>query len=175
MEFLTRQNIVRIPADRVKGLILTIKTILSQAQISARTLLSLLGKLNAAGDFILLGRLHLRSLQMCLLSVWKPHILPLDHQVTINSIIKFHLKRWMNTKRFVQGMPIHSLDPKIFLYADAGHFDWVAHLEPMSILSWSMVERPIPAPYQHVIIAKRFAVLFSLDLDVMPTSNLSAN
>ena len=30
---------------------------------------------------VLLGRLHLQPLQMCLLSVWRPHILPLDCQV----------------------------------------------------------------------------------------------
>ena len=35
MEFLTQQNIVRVPADRVETLILTIKTILSQTQVSA--------------------------------------------------------------------------------------------------------------------------------------------
>ena len=87
---------------------------------------------------------------MCLLSVWKPHILPLDYQVMINSMIKFHLKWWMNTNRFVQGMPIHPPDPKIFLYTDASHFGLGAHLEPMSILSWLLVGRPMPAPYQHV-------------------------
>ena len=120
----------RVPADRVKALILTIKTILSQTQVSARTFLSLLGKLSAASDLILLGRLHLRPLQMCLLSVWKPHILPLDHQVPITRMIKFHLKWWINN-RFVQGMPIHPPDPEI--YTDASHFGWGAHLEPMSL------------------------------------------
>ena len=97
MEFLTQQKIVRVPANRVKALILTIKTILSQTQVSARTFLSLLGKFSAAADLILLSRLHLQSLQMCLLSVWKPHIFPLDHKVTINSMIKFHLKWWPDT------------------------------------------------------------------------------
>ena len=133
MEFLTQQKLVRVPANRVKALILPIKTILSQTQVSARTFLSLLGKLSATADLILLGRLHLRPLQMCLLSVWKPHILPLAHKVTINSMIKFHLKGWMNTNRFVQGMPIHPPDPKTFLYMDASHYGRGAHLEPMSL------------------------------------------
>ena len=133
MEFLTQQKIVRVPADRVKALILTIKTILSQTQVSTRTFLSLLGKLSVAADLILLDRLHLRPLQMCLLSVWKPHILPLDHQVPITRMIKCHLKWWMNSNRFVQGMPIHPPDPEIYLYTDASHFVWGAHLEPMSL------------------------------------------
>ena len=150
MEYLTQQKIVRVPADRVKALILTIKTILSQTQVSARTFLSLLGKLSAAADLILLGRLHLRPLQMCLLSVWKPHKLPLDHPITITRMIRFHLKWWMNSNQFVQGIPIHPPDPQIYLYTDASHFGWGAHLEPMSILSWSLVGRPITTPYQHV-------------------------
>ena len=70
---------------------------------------------------------------MCLLSVWKPHRLPLDHQITITRMIRFHLKRWMNSNRFVQGMPIHPPDPPIYLYTDASHFGWGAHLEPMSL------------------------------------------
>ena len=90
-----------------------IKTILSQTQFLERTFLSLLGKVSAAAELILLGRLNLRLLQMCTLSVWKPHILPFDHQVTINSMIKFHLKWCMNTNRFVQRLPIHPPDPKI--------------------------------------------------------------
>ena len=133
MKFLTQQKIVRVPANRVKALILTIKTIFSQTQVSARTFLSLLGKLSAAADLIFLGKLHLRHLQMCLLLVWKPHTLPLDHQVMINSMIKFLLKWWMNTNRFVQRMPIHPSDPKTFLYMDSSHYGWGAHLELMSL------------------------------------------
>ena len=66
MEFLTQQNLVRVPADRVDSLILTIKIVLSQTQVLTQIFLSLLGKLSAAADFVLLGRLHLRPLQMCL-------------------------------------------------------------------------------------------------------------
>ena len=66
---------------------------------------------------------------MCLLSVWKPHILPLDHPVTINCMIRSHLQWWMNTNRFETGTTIHPPDPKFFLYTDASHFGWGAHLE----------------------------------------------
>ena len=50
MEFLTQQEIVRVPADRVKALILTIKTMLSQFHVSAQTFLSLLGKLSSSSS-----------------------------------------------------------------------------------------------------------------------------
>ena len=133
MEFLTQQNIVMVPVDRVDSLTLTIKTILSQTQVSARTFLSLLGKISAAADVFLLGRLRLRPLHMCLLSVWRPYFLPLDHQVPINSMIRFHLKYRMDTNRFVQGTPIHPPDPNAFLYTDASHYEWGALLEPMRL------------------------------------------
>ena len=133
MEFLTQQNLVRVPTDRVQKLLLTIKKFLSFKYVSARTFLSLLGKLSAAADFVLLGRLHLRPLQMCLLSVWKPHILPLDHPITINGMIRSHLQWWINPNRFETGTSIHPPDPKFFLYTDASHFRWGAHLEPTTL------------------------------------------
>ena len=133
MEFLTQQNLVRVPADRVQNLILTIKKIMSAKHVSARTFLSLLGKLSAAADLVLLGRLHLRPLQMCLLSVWKPHILPLDHPISINGVIRSHLQWWINPIRFETGTSIHPPDPKFFLYTDASHYGWGAHLEPTTL------------------------------------------
>ena len=92
MEFLTQQNLVRVQSDRVQSLILTVKSILSCKQVSARSFLSLLGKLSEAADFVSLGMLHLCPLQMSLLSTWKPHILPLNHPITINGMIWFHLQ-----------------------------------------------------------------------------------
>ena len=133
MEFLTQQNLVRVPADRVQNLILTIKKIMSAKHVSARTFLSLLGKLSAAADLVLLGRLHLRPLQMCLLSVWKPHILPLDRPISINGMIRSHLQWWINPIRFETGTSIHPPDPKFFLYTDASHYGWGAHLEPTTL------------------------------------------
>ena len=105
----------------------------SLTQVLAQIFLSLLGKLSAAADIVLLGRLHLRPLQMYLLSVWRPHILPLDHQVPINSMIRFHLKWWMDTNRFVLGTSIHPPDPNTFLFTDASHYGWGAYLEPVRL------------------------------------------
>ena len=123
----------QVPADGVDSLLLTIKLFLSQTPVSARTFLSLLGKLSAAADFVLLGRLHFLPLQMCLLSVWRPRILPLDHQVPINRMIRFHLKWWMDTIRLILGTSIHPSDPNTFLFTDASHYGWGAHLEPMRL------------------------------------------
>ena len=122
MEFLTQQNLVRVPAEQVRTLISTIKTVISSNQVLARTFLSLLGKRNAAADFTLLGRFYLRPLQMCLSSVWRPHILPFDHQIMISSMIRFHLKCWMDTNSFVTGIPIHPPELNAFLFTDTSHY-----------------------------------------------------
>ena len=80
MEFLTDQNWVRVPLDRIQALI----TLFSQKKaVSARLFLSLLGKLNAAADYVELGRLHMRPLQFILLSQWRPHIMSLEQKIVI--------------------------------------------------------------------------------------------
>ena len=70
---------------------------------------------------------------MCILSAWKPHILPLDHPITINGMIRSHLQWWINPNRFETGTSIHPPDPNFFLYTDASHIGWGAHLEPTAL------------------------------------------
>ena len=80
------------------------------------TFLSLLGKVSAAADFMVSGCLHLCLLQMCLLSVWRPHILTLDHPISITNLIGFHLKWWTDPNQFIQGTHNHPPDPTSFLF-----------------------------------------------------------
>ena len=75
-------------------------------------------------------------------------------------MIKFHLKWWMNSNRFVQGMPIHPPDPKIYIYTDANHFGWGAHLEPMSLSfhgRWSEDQSRL-----HINMLEIMAICFAL-------------
>ena len=68
-----RLGLITVVTDTTRSygiFILTITQFLTQTQVSARTFLSLLGKLNAAADLVVLGKLHLCLLQVCLLSVW---------------------------------------------------------------------------------------------------------
>ena len=75
-------------------------------------------------------------------------------------MIKFHLKWWMNSNRFVQGMPIHPPDHKIYLYTDASHYGWGAHLEPMSLSfhgCWSEDQSQL-----HINMLEIMAIRFTL-------------
>ena len=147
-------NIVRVTADHIESLLLTIKLFLTQTQFSALTFLSHLGKLSAAADFVLLGRLHLRPL-ICLETSYSSSRL----SSFINSMIRFHLKLWLDTKPFVQGTSIHPPDPNAFLFTDASHYGWGAHRTDETILSWSLDGRRISAPYQY---SGNMAICFAL-------------
>ena len=48
-------------------------------------------------------------------------------------MIQFHLKWWMDTNCFIQGMFIHPPDPNAFLFMDASQYGWGAHLEPLRL------------------------------------------
>ena len=96
MEFLTHLSIVRIPLDRIQTVLETISLFLPKITVIARSFLSPLGKLNAAADFVILGRLHLRPLRMSHLVQWRPHILLLHQQIKITHNIRYHLNWWNN-------------------------------------------------------------------------------
>ena len=73
---------------------------------------------------------------------------------------QIHLKWWMNSNHFVQRMPIHPPDPKTFLYMDASHYGWGAHLEPMSLSfhgHWSEDQSQL-----HINMLEIMAIRFAL-------------
>ena len=106
----------------------------STKTVTARQFLSLLGKLNAAADYVELGRLHLRPLQMSLLAQWRPHKLPLSHPIKISHNICHHLTWWNNPHIYNQGVPIRIPSHSHQLFTDASLSGWGAHLEPEGIL-----------------------------------------
>ena len=159
MEFRTAENIVRVPWDRVQAILQLIPWFQSQF-VSARMSLSLLGKLNATAQFVILGRLHLRPLQMALFSQWKPHILPLEHKIWITDPIKTHLKWWDNKDRFIQGVPLKPPPVSHTVFSDASVSGWGAHLEPEGVLChgvWTQDQSLL-----HINVLEMKAVLLAL-------------
>ena len=160
MEFLTHKNIVRVPWDRVQDILSLVLWFKKQEQVSARLFLSLLGKLSAAAQFVVLGRLHLRSLQMALFAQWKPHVLPLEHCILINMQIKSHLEWWNSRERFAQGVLLKSPLPSHTLFTDASLSGWGAHLEPEGLLFhgvWSLDQSAL-----HINVLEMKAILLAL-------------
>ena len=76
-------------------------------------------------------------------------------------MIKFNLKWWMDTNRFVQGIPIHPPDPNVFLYTDASHFGWGAQIESMNLSfhgHWSQDQSQL-----HINMLEKMAIRFALN------------
>ena len=151
MEFLMQQNLVKVPTDRVQNLILTIKKIMSAKQVSARTFLSLLGKLSAAADLVLLGRLHLTSssdvpavrLETSYSSSRSPSLDKRYDSISLTMVDKPHSIR---DRDFYPSSRSQILP----LYGCQSLRMGSSFRADNTILSWSLDRKPIPAPYQYV-------------------------
>ena len=160
MEFLTHKNIVRVPLDRVQGILELLLWFKKQKQVSARVFLSLLGKLSAAAQFVVLSKLHLRPLQMALFAQCKPHVLPLEYPILLNVPIRKHLEWWDNKGRFVSGVTLKPSLPTHSLITDASLSGWGAPLEPEGLLfhgAWTPVQSVL-----HTNVLEMKAILLAL-------------
>ena len=146
MEFRTHINIVRVPQTRQMKILETVRMFSQKTSVSARDFLSLLGQLNSAADLVMLGRLHLRPLQMSLHNQWKPQKLPLCHQIGMTTEILQHLKWWLQEDHYRQGIPLR-IDPPSHTISTDASLSGSCGAGGTSV-SWSMVRRPIPAQHQ---------------------------
>ena len=118
-----------------------------------------MGKLSEAADFVLLGRLHLRPLQMCLLSVWSSQTSSrssdYDQQYDWISFELVDGHQSLSTRNCY-----HPPDPNVFLFTDASHYGWGAHLEPMRLSfhgRWTEDQSQF-----HINILEMMAICFAL-------------
>ena len=133
MEFLTHTNIVRVPQSRQMKILETVRMFSQKTSVS-RDFLSLLGQLNAAADLVMLGRLHLRPLQVSLRNQWRLQNLPYSHQIRMTLEILYHLKWWLQEDRYHQGIPLKIDPPSHTIFTDASLSGWGAHVEPEGLL-----------------------------------------
>ena len=134
MEFLTHINIVRVPQARQMKILESVRMFLQKTSVSARDFLSLLGQLNAAADFVMLGRLHLRPLQMSLHNQWQSQKFPLCPQFGMTMKILQHLKWWLQEDLYRHGIPMKIDPPSHTIFTDASLSGWGAHVEPEGLL-----------------------------------------
>ena len=134
------------------------QTVFTEISVSARDV-SLLGQLNAAADLVMLGRLHLRPLQVSLRNQWRPQNLPYSHQIRMTSEILYHLKWWLQEDRYHQGIPLKIDPPSYTIFTDASLSGWGAQCGTGGTsVSWTMDRRPIPAPNQCVRDESNFSL-----------------
>ena len=134
MEFLTHTNIIRVPQIRKMKILESVRMFSQKTSVSARDFLSLLGQLIAAADLVMLGRLHLRPLQISLHNQWRPQNLPYSHQIGLTTEILQHLKWWLQEDLYHQGIPLRIDPPSHTIFTDASLSGWGAHVEPEGLL-----------------------------------------
>ena len=142
VRFLTADNLISVPPDRVSSILALVQLFLRSARVSARHFLSLLGVLNAAADLVPLGRLHLRPLQFVLLAQWRPRLHSLSDTIVLSAAFHSHLQ-WWSRREIFQGVLLSRPPPAVFLFTDASLEGWGAHLEPSGLCIsglWSPVE-----------------------------------
>ena len=172
MEFLTRINIVRVPQTRQMKILETVRMFSQKTSVSARDFLSLLGQLNAAADLVMLGRLHLRPLQMFLRNQWKPLKLTYCHQIGMTTEILQHLKWWLQEDhyhRYHQGIPLRIDPPSHTIFTDASLSGWGAHVEPEGLLFhgvWTEDQSRL-----HINVLEMKAIFLSLSRAVHKVKN----
>ena len=79
IEFDTALCQVRPALRRVEKLEACVRLFLRRPCQPARAVLRLLGHMSSMADFMPFGRLHMRPLQFCLLSQWRPHVDDLEN------------------------------------------------------------------------------------------------
>ena len=169
MEFLTHINIVRVPQSRQIKILETVRMFSQKTSVSARDFLSLLGQLNAAADLVMLGRLHLRPLQISLRNQWKPQNLPYSHQIGMTMEILQHLKWWLQEDLYHQGIPLRIDPPSHTIFIDASLSGWGAHVEPEGLLFhgvWTEDQSRL-----HINVLEMKAIFLSLSQAVYKVKN----
>ena len=129
------------PMTRVQKFEDKISTLMSVPITTAYFFLSLLGLLSSATDAIPLGRLHLRPLQLYLLSHWAPASKDLKALIPVkHDLLDHHLRWWLDRKCTRAGMLLDIPEAQTHLFTDASESGWGAHLDKHQVSEWELVD-----------------------------------
>jgi hypothetical protein len=151
------QALARIPEDRWTKIVHTIPLLQSRRMSPARDWCVLIGLLTSAQNYVRLGRLHVRRLQIHLNDFWVPRT-DLGVLIPMSQECWDQLNWWLNRDHVMAGVPIHLAEPTVHLFTDASSQGWGAHLDNrlMSGL-WSPQDKLL-----HINILEMKAVLLAV-------------
>ena len=130
-------GIVRPTQEKVDKILTLCRILRKHPCQEARFLLKVLGVLNAVADVIPLGRLHMRPLQLYLLSQWSMSIQPLSYKVFLNSFFQDHLLWWNNPQNLLQGQLLQLPKETEELCTDSSLKGWGATLNAVHMAQGS--------------------------------------
>ena len=132
----------------------------------ARFLLKVLGVMNAVADVIPLGRLHMRPLQLYLLSQWSMSTQPLSCKVFLNSFFQEHLSWWNSPENLLEGQLLHLPKETEELCMDSSMTGWGATLNTVHMVHgvWDQMTSDSRSINWLVLKTVHLAILHFLDL-----------
>jgi hypothetical protein len=115
VRFRTAEGLMSPPQDRI-----LVRQWRRRTSVSAREFLQLLGLLNSVADQVPSGRLHMRPLQLLLLSQWRPHSDPLDRSVRVpGDLLGQVWNFWGSEPQLLRGVSLAPPAPEISMFTDA--------------------------------------------------------
>ena len=123
-----------------------------------RQLFQVLGFLNSLADVVPMGRLHTRSLQVFVLSHWKPVTQDWDQPLTLSPSVKADMLWWASEDNVLKGVPLAPPSPIATMYTDASSVGWGAVFQTHSAAGeWDPQQAR-----EHINILEMRAVLLAL-------------
>ena len=121
-----RQGLVFVPPERVQKMTILVHDVINSQNITARTLMCVLGTLAAMEKLVHLGRLHMRPIQWHLKEHWN-NSKHLDHSVPVTTALRQALKWWLRRDNLAKPCSLHPKTPQVEVYSDASLQGWGAH------------------------------------------------
>ncbi|XP_038046762.1 uncharacterized protein LOC119720969 [Patiria miniata] len=125
-----RRGIAVPTGERVTSLLKCVKLFLSVQVAPARAWLKLLGFMASLVDLVPWCRLRMRPLQMHLLAHYRPKTDPISLLVSIDDVIRPHLRWWLLEQNIRCGRSFPRGDPHVIISTDASNEGWGASLPP---------------------------------------------
>ena len=143
VQFDTSKNYMAPSMENRQKLVDKIELIRSAKAVSAQTLLALLGSMNFAAQLVWRGRLHMRPIQMWLLSRWKIDRGQLTDQIAVTDLLVHHLS-WWTEERLQRGRHLFAQKPAFTIQSDASLEGWGGVLEGSTTRGlWSAGDRSL--------------------------------
>ena len=122
------KGVVQPTQERFRSLCESIAVFQQEAYIPARVFLRVLGLMAACIDLVPMARLHMRPIQLYLLSQWRPHVDSIHQMILIREPLILHLLWWTRHQNIFKGMSIQSFIPQETVWTDASMMGWGAHM-----------------------------------------------
>ncbi|VDI82662.1 Hypothetical predicted protein [Mytilus galloprovincialis] len=149
-------GIVMPTQERVLKLQKTVKVMNLKKHATARDFLHLLGIMASCIEMIPYARLHMRPIQIYLLSHWRPTSQNLELNVPITQYLKSHLIWWSDTANITKGRSLQHWETHVTITTDASTSNgWGGHMDSQIVQgTWSDIQKT-----QHINCLELEAVL----------------